>query len=1022
MNITKSVLKRPVTTVMVVLCLIVFGLTSVLSSKLELTPPMDMPMLVVFTIYPGASPDDVDELVSKPIEDETGTLTGLKGVTSMSSENASIVLLEYEYGTDIDDAYDDLKKKMDALQSDFPDDVQTPTIAEMNINDIAGVTLAVNNDTKDNLYNYVNDIIVPEFEKLSSVASVDISGGRKEYIKIELIPEKLSQYHLTMNAIASAIGSADFSFPVGDTKVGGQSLSVSAGVDYDTMESLKSIPITLSSGNIIYLEDVADVYTTLEEAAGIGRYNGRDTIAVDIKKQQSSSDVEMSDDVKAVMRRLQADDPALEMVMVNDNSEMIRSSLSSVMQTMVMAVAVSMVIIFLFFGDLKASLIVGTSIPISILAALISMSAMGFSLNVITLSSLVLGVGMMVDNSIVVLESCFRSTKGVGFREYTEAALKGSNIVLQSIIGGTVTTCVVFLPLAFLEGMSGQMFKPLGFTIVFCMLASLISAMTIVPLCYTIYRPKEREHAPLSGMIAGLQSGYRNIMKALLPKKKTVIFTSVVLLALSIVLAGRLGMELMTSADQNSVSISVEIRPGLRIQRADKILQEAEAIVTSPENEAYVDSYMLSFGSSGLSMSGGTSASLTVYLKDDCPLETKDVIKLWKPAFAGIPDCDITLTASSMMGSMMTVSDGFEVILESTQYESLKQASDSIVKQLTDRPEVTRIHSSLENAAPLLKINIDPIKAAAEGMSPVQVAGMINTMLSGTEATTLDVNGNEVSVMVEYPDNEYASLDQVKGIMLPTATGASVALTDIGEITFQDSPLSIMKSDKQYQVTISGDYTDMVDTEDDKAVEEMKKLLMREVVTPTMTSDITVAQNAMDESMFEELGALLQAVLIAVFLVFVVMAAQFESPKFSLMVMTTIPFALIGSFTFLFAADVAISMPSMLGFLMLVGTVVNNGILYVDTVNQYRQEMDMDTALIEAGATRLRPILMTTLTTIVAMIPMCLAFGDAGEMMQGLALVDVGGLVASTVLALLMLPAYYSVMSRRKKRMPVLED
>ncbi len=1022
MNMTKAVLKRPVTTVMVVLCLIVFGLSSVLSSKLELTPTMDMPMLVIFTIYPGASPDDVNELVTKPVEDETGTLTGIKGVTSMSSENSSIVLLEYEYGTDIDDAYDDLKKKMDVLQSEFPDDVQAPVIMEMNINDIAGVTLAVNNDTKDNLYNYVNDMIVPEFEKLSSVASVDISGGRKEYIKIELMQEKLSQYHLSMNAIATAIGSADFSFPVGDTKVGGQSLSVSAGVDYDSMESLKSIPITLSSGNIIYLEDVANVYTTLEEASGIGRYNGRDTIAIGIKKQQSSSDVEMSDDVKKVISRLQAADPDLEMVVVNDNSDMIRSSLSSVMETMAMAVLVSMVIIFLFFGDLKASLIVGTSIPISILAALISMSAMGFSLNVITLSSLVLGVGMMVDNSIVVLESCFRSTKGVGFREYTEAALKGSNIVLQSIIGGTVTTCVVFLPLAFLEGMSGQMFKPLGFTIVFCMLASLISAMTIVPLCYTIYRPREKEHAPLSGMLTGLQNGYRNIMKSLLPKKKTVIFTSVVLLALSIVLASQLGMVLMTSADQNSVSISIETRPGLRIERTDEILQKAEAIVTASENEIYVDSYMLSFGSSGLSMSGGTSASLTVYLKDDCPLETRDVIKLWKPAFADIPDCDITLSASSMMGSMMTVNDGFEVILESTQYESLKQVSDSIVKQLTARPEVTRLHSSLENASPLLKINIDPIKAAAEGMSPVQVAGMINTMLSGTEATTLDVNGNEVSVMVEYPEDEYASLDQVRGIMLPTATGASVALTDIGEITFQDSPLSIIKSNKQYQVTITGDYTDMVNTEDDKAVAEMKKLLMREVVTPAMTSDISVAQNSLDESMFEELGALLQATLIAVFLVFVVMAAQFESPKFSLMVMTTIPFALIGSFTFLFAADVPISMPSMLGFLMLVGTVVNNGILYVDTVNQYRQDMDMDTALIEAGATRLRPILMTTLTTIVAMIPMCLAFGDAGEMMQGLALVDVGGLVASTILALLMLPAYYSVMSRRSRRKPVLED
>ncbi len=1022
MNITKTVLKRPVTTVMVVLCLIVFGLSSVLSSKLELTPSMDMPMLVVFTIYPGASPDDVNELVTRPIEDETGTLTGIKGVTSVSGENSSIVLLEYEYGTDIDDAYDDLKKKMDVLQAGFPDDAQDPVIMEMNINDMASITLAVYNDTRENLYNYVNDTIVPEFEKLSSVASVDISGGRKEYVKIELIPEKLTQYRLSMNAVASAISSADFSFPVGDAQVGGQSLSVSAGVDYDTAESLKSIPITLGNGNIIYLEDVANIYTSLEEASGIGRYNGRDTIAIGIKKQQSSSDVEVSRNVMRVIGQLQAGDPNLEIVVVDDNSEMIKSSLTSVLQTMAMAVMVSMVIIFLFFGDLKASLIVGTSIPISILAALIAMSAMGFSLNVITLSSLVLGVGMMVDNSIVMLESCFRSTKGVGFREYTEAALKGSGVVLQSIIGGTLTTCVVFLPMAFQEGMSGQMFKPLGFTIVFCMLASLISAMTIVPLCYTIYRPKERERAPLSGMIKGLQDSYRSIMRVILPKRKTVIFTSILLLAVSIVLATRLGMELITSPDQNSVNISIETRPGLKVERVDEILKKAEAIVTSEDNQVYVDSYMLSFGSTGLSMSGGSAATLTAYLKDDCPLETDEVIKLWKPALTSIPDCDITLSASSMMGSMMTIADGFEVILKSTQYDSLKEVSDSIVKQLTDRPEVTRIHSSLENAAPLIKINIDPIKASAEGLSPVQVAGMINTMLSGTEATTLEVNGNEVSVMVEYPDDEYATLDQVKGIVIPTATGASVALSDIGEVVFQDSPLSIMRSDKEYQVTITGDYTDMVDTEDDRAVDDMKKLLMREVVTPTMNADISVAQNAMDESMIEELGGLLEAVLIAVFLVFVVMAAQFESPKFSIMVMTTIPFALIGSFTFLFVADVPISMPTMLGFLMLVGTVVNNGILYVDTVNQYRQEMDMETALVEAGATRLRPILMTTLTTIVAMIPMCLAYGDAGEMMQGLALVDVGGLVASTMLALLMLPAYYSVMSRRKKRMPVLED
>ncbi len=1016
MNLTKTVLKRPVTTLMVILCLIVFGLTSVLSSKLELIPPMDMPMLIVFTTYPGASPDDVDELVSQTIENETGTLNGIKGVTSVSNENYSIVLLEYEYGIDTNDAYDDLKKKMDTIQAQLPDDVQDPVIMEMNINDMPSITFAVNNDSQSNLYNYVNDTIVPEFEKLSSVASVDISGGQKEYVSIELISEKLSQYHLSMNSIVSAIGSADFTYPVGDTRVGRQTLSLSAGVTYDTVESLKTIPIMLGGGNIIYLEDVANIYPALEEASGIGRYNGRDTISVQIKKQQSSSDVEVSRDAMRIVRQLQAADENLEMIVVDDNSEMIKSSLTSVLQTMAMAVVVSMVIIFLFFGELKASLIVGTSIPISILAALISMSAIGFSLNVITLSSLVLGVGMMVDNSIVVLESCFRSTKGVGFREYTDAALKGSETVLQSVIGGTMTTCVVFLPLAFLAGMSGQMFKPLGFTIVFCMLASLISAMTIVPLCYTMYRPKEKERAPLSGMLTALQNGYRSIMKVLLPKKKTVIFTSVVLLAASIAMATQLGMELISSADEGTVAISVETKPGLNIEEIDQIFQKVEAVVTADEN---VDSYMLSYGSTGLSM--GSSSTLSAYLSDDCKLPTEEVIRMWKPLMAQIPDCDITMESSSMMSSMMATTSGFQVILESTQYDKLKAASDSIVEQLMDRGEVTRVHSTLENAAPVLKIEIDPVQASAEGLSPVQTAGLINTMLGGTEAMTLEVNGNEISVMVEYPKGEYSTLEQVKGIVIPTATGASVALSDIAEVVFQDSPLSITRSDKQYQVTVSADYTDMVKTNDRKDVERVRSLLMEEVVNPSMTPDITIAQSAVDESMIEELGALFQAVLIATFLVFVVMAAQFESPKFSLMVMTTIPFSLIGSFSLLFLADVTISMPSMLGFLMLVGTVVNNGILYVDTVNQYRQEMDMNTALIEAGTTRLRPILMTTLTTIVAMIPMCLAYGDAGEMMQGLALVDVGGLVASTVLALLMLPAYYSVMSYKKKEKPIVD-
>ena len=1011
MGLTKSVLKRPVTVVMVILCLIVFGLQSVLGSKLELMPTMDMPVLIVYSVYPGASPEDVNDLVSTKIEDEIGSLSGVDTIQSRSMENVSLVIIQYDYGKDIDEAYDDLKKKMDAIEGDLPDDCNAPVIMELNIDEMDTVSLVINNKAESNLYNYVNNKIVPEFEKITTVTDVSISGGQKEYIQVELIPEKLEQYHLTLASVASSIGSADFTYPSGDTIVGGQKLSVSAGTEYDTEELLKTIPLNLGNGNVIYLSDIANVQTAQEDADSIARYNGEDTISIGIKKQQSASAVDVSKSVKQTIKTLMDADENLEIVTVNDTSDNITSSLKSVMQTMVMAVVVSMLIIFLFFGEIKASLIVGTSIPISILAALILIQVMGFSLNVVTLSSLVLGVGMMVDNSIVVLESCFRSTKGKGIVGYREAALEGSGIVLQSIIGGTVTTCVVFLPLALLQGLTGQMFKPLGFTIIFCMVASLISAMTIVPLCYCFYRPQEKEESPVGGLIRAMQNGYRSIMKVLLPKKKTVIFTSVALLVAAFWMASQLRMELMVSDDTGEISVSIETRPGLTLEEEDKIYAQVEKIVTADED---LDSYMLTSGGSGMSSMTSTGATLTAYLKDDRKRETSEVIKEWKPLLNQIAGANISMDIASSSSMSSSSSNGIEYILQSTQYDELKDASDQITKELLERPEVSKVHSTLENAAPVVKLNIDAMKADAENITPLQIAGTVSAMLGGKEATTLNVDGDDVSVMVEYPDDEYDTIDKLKGIVLPNNAGGSVALADVADVVFQDSPNTITRKDKQYQVTITGD----VPTDDARQIDAIENKLYNEVVSKHLTPTITRALNSQDESMKEEFGNLGTAIITAIFLIFVVMAAQFESPKFSLMVMTTIPFSLIGSFGLLFLADCPISMVSLLGFLMLVGTVVNNGILYVDTVNQYRTKMDRDTALIEAGATRLRPILMTTLTTVVSMVPMAFAYGDSGKSMQGLALVDVGGLVASTILALLMLPIYYEVMSPKKKPEP----
>ncbi|WP_312354879.1 efflux RND transporter permease subunit [Aminipila sp.] len=1022
MGLTKFVLKRPVTAVLCVLCLIVFGVSSIASSTLEQTPEMNMPLMLVNTIYPGASPEDIDELVTQPIEDAVDTLSGLDKVTSSSNENSSIVIIQYEYGTDMDEAYMDLKKKIDGLAADLPDDARTPNIMEINMNDTAVVTMSISNQAQSNLYNYVNNKIVPEFEKISSVASADVSGGRASYIKIELNPEKLNQYGLALNDVTQAIASGDFSYPAGSTKTGDMEYSVTTGADYDNMESLNEIPINVPNGSVIQMQDVATVYEALEDQSSISRYNGEDTISVAIKKQQSSSAVNTSDDVMKVVEKLEKADENLKIVIVSDSKEDIMSSLNSVFETLILAVIISMVIIFLFFGDIKASLIVGSSIPVSILAALILMKLLGFTLNVITMGALVLGVGMMVDNSIVVLESCFRSRTAIpddeydsGYieaankgsllsRSYKSAAIDGTNTVIQSILGSTATTCVVFLPLAFLAGMTGQLFKPLGYTIVFCMIASYISAVTVVPLCYYMYRPEEKTKAPAQRSIRVLQVKYRKIMRVILPKRKTVMLVSVGLLLVSFVMASQLGVELMSTVDDGTVTATIETRPGLSIEKVNEILKEAEKIVADDKN---VESYMVTYGGSGLSLSGSSKATLTAYLKDKVK-EPETVMKSWKPAMNAIKNSNIDLDVGSNM-SMMESNSGYELILKSTQYDELKQVSDKITKELLTRPEITKVHSSLENAAPVVKISVDPVQAKAEGLSPIGIAQSVNNMLSGVTATTMKVNSEDIDVNVEFADGEYDTLDKVQGIILADGRGGAVALSDVADIYFEDSPSSIARGDKQYEVTISADFTD-------KADKNSTVLLNKEVASKYMTDEISYGVNAVDEYMGDEFASLGKAIAAAVFLIFVVMAAQFESPRFSFMVMTTIPFALIGSFLLLFLFNVPISMVSLLGFLMLIGTVVNNGILYVDTVNQYRAEMPLEKSLIEAAVTRMRPILMTTLTTVVSMVPMAIGIGDGGKMMQGLALVNVGGLIASTILSLIMLPVYYSIMYRKKKR------
>ena len=610
------------------------------------------------------------------------------------------------------------------------------------------------------------------------------------------------------------------------------------------------------------------------------------------------------------------------------------------------------------------------------------------------------------------LEACFRAMDDYGERQRSlrEAALDSVRVVGASVFGGTLTTCVVFLPLGFLQGISGQYFKPLGFTIVFCMVASLISAVTIVPLCFTLYKPKENSRAIAYRGVRLLQDAYRNTISSFLRHKKRVVFATVGILIISLVLSTQLRTELMADIDTGSIEIAITQKPGLSIEEKERVMGEIEEMVAKDPD---TDRYTAMAGGSALSTlyGGSTNPRVTVYLKKDRSMKTKEKVKVWKKALENRSQEVISIKAlsdTSMSGGDYSNSNRYEIIIQGQELEELQQKSNELLSLLQKQNSLTGIHSSLENAAPLLQVKVDPIKAAAEGLSPIQIAQTLNTNLSGKTAMKMTVEGQKVDVKVEYPKDQYDTIEKVKAIRFTTPTGAQVSLESLASVKYADSPAGIEREDKKYLATITANYTEEANSNTKAEIDAL--------IEKNLGENISVVANSQDQSMKEEFADLFRSIAMAIFLVFVVMAAQFESTRFSFMVMTTIPFSLIGSFGLLWLFDAALSMTSLLGFLMLIGTVVNNGILYVDTVNQYRQEMPLDKALVESGATRLRPILMTTLTTVLSMFPMAMGFGDNGALMQGLALVNVGGLVASTLLALLLLPVYYMIIYGRKKQ------
>ncbi|MBQ4537734.1 MAG: efflux RND transporter permease subunit [Lachnospiraceae bacterium] len=1004
MNLTKLALKRPVTCFLAILALAVFGTTSLLGFKLELTPEIEMPMLIVMGTYPGADPESVDELVASVIEDAGSSLSGVDSVTSMSMENMCMVLFTYEYGVDIAECHDELRAAMEIAQLSLPEDASEPTIIEMNMNSMEVMYISAIEEGDIDLLKVINESVVPELESIAGVAQVSVSGGSEEYIRIQLDETLMKQYGLTMSSVAQFLGAVDFTYPAGSVQQGTQDISVAASMEYNTVQMLKEVPIMTGTGSVITLQDIAEVSLASKDAASISRYNGQDNVSIGIQNKSSYGTVNVCNDVVKALEKIEKDNPAISFNITYNASDAITDSLASVGKTLALGVVLTMLVLFIFFGDIKGSLIVGASMPISLFLTLLLMSFMGFSMNIVTLGSLVIAIGMMVDSSIVVIESCFRRQE----KEFDikEAAFKGTKEVTASIVASTITTIVVYVPLATMDGLSGQLFYQLGFTIVFAMLASLLAAIMLVPLFFCIFKPVPKDNLPIDKLLAKIYAWYRKFMPKILYRRKTVIFVSIVLVVVSLAMAFSLNMELMPASDEGMVQVSASFRPGTTMEVQNEAIQYWEQLASEDEN---VESYTVSVSTAN-SLMGGGSATLSATLKEDRELTTAQMVDKWNAIAATMTNADITVSSAGSSMSAMMSSDSYQIDLQGNDLDDLRVAAQDLQAQLTEVDGVVKVSHSLSNSATMAKIQVDPLKAMQYGMTPIQVGMTLNNVLSGVSPLTITNSGSEYEVRLEYPEGQYDDLNQLMDLGISTSFGTTVPLRDIAKIVYAESATMITKQDGLYVVNITSSL------QSDK-IFEAQEAIDAVVASAVLPESVQPADSAMMDMMYEEFYSLFVAIATAIFLVFLVMAMQFESPRFSLMVMLCIPFSLIGSFFLLFITGSTFSMISLMGFLMLVGIVVNNGILFVDSTNMLREEMSVEEALIETGVIRLRPILMTTLTTILSMIPMGLAIGGGNAvMMQGMALVIIGGLIASTILILLLIPTFYLMMDKKSRK------
>ncbi len=1014
--LSRLAVKRPVTMIMALFAVFILGTVSLIKMPQALMPDIDYPYALAMVTYPGAGPEEIDSLITEPMEESFASVEGVKNMISMTSEGAAMVMLEFDMDIDMNFATLDMREKLSLVQNTFPDDASSPTIMKVNMDAVPVMQIYAYSDKNTaELAQYLEDNIIPRFERISDVGSVSLMGNTDAQIAIDFDQDKLTGYGLTMSTITSMLQAENVSLPSGTVKNGSQEVIVRTYGEFESVNEISDMPITLSDGSVITLKDIASVTEEESEAQSVSRLDGQDAIAMGITQASGANIVELSDAVQEAMESMEKEfGDEVRFVIGFDQSDYIRDSIRSVGQSAMEGALLAVIIIFLFLRNIRSTLVIGLSIPASVLATFCVMKLLDMSMNIITLGALTLAVGMLVDNSVVVLENIFRHNRmGLGAKE---AAVHGSREVGLAVMASTLTSVVVYLPIAVSGGMAGMLFKDFCFTIIGALAVSLIVSLTVVPmLCSKLLDSSVSQDYIKIGpffyryhlvnrfgaLIEALQESYKHGCRWVLKRRKRVLAIMLVLFLASISLVSFVGFELLPETDEGTFSITAELPYGTSLEEKDAFLTPIEEYcLTLPEVEHV--SFSAGSSSSPLMSSDSNTISVTLTGLEERSRSTKEVMNDVKEHFKDLAGAEITYETTSSMSMNLTGSD-ITVQILGEDVDSVSDTALDLAAQLKESGFVSETSTDVEEGSPELKVVLNRSDAASYGVTAYQLANALSGSLSGTTATNVNIDGDTIDVILSLSDEYSKSVESLKNIMVTGSSGISVPIYQIADFESDNSPVAINKTNQK--VTQNVEITLKEGADITKASEEIYGMVDKY----DFPDGVYYAESGLEQQMEDAFSDLLLALIVAILLVYIVLAAQFESFILPVMVMMSIPFAMSGAFLSLYLTGMKLSMPSFVGLIMLIGIVVNNAILLVEFIGQNRESMGRDEAIAEAGSTRMRPILMTTLTTIISMVPMALGIGEGLELMAPMAVSVMGGLIASTLLTLFIIPVLYAI-------------